>query len=327
MLHRYKMWIVLMVFLCAMNSSINVYASQTISGNDLDKVELPTVSDELFSYIMDPQNLIKKTNAAKYGGASFGEGNLFFKNEEMRYSNTSNPVEITNYGSDKLEVTVRVNLSISDEILLAEDSCFDDESCSLYLALKTEAEEIPILQQGDMKYAEFTTLIPASDGETASSFSFSLTGACNSMGDWATVSNTDSIVDITWTVVPIVEGDFVEVEMLTIPVKESAEEVEETTVEETEVEGMGAEEIMEEETDAEGSSEEEIIEEETGVEDSSEEIVAEDADVEEVSVEEIESSEAVEEEAVVLQAETRTEETTVTSSETEPINAEPGSIE
>ena len=217
---KYKVLAIIIIFLCLRIDPAKVYASYTVSGNELEKIEFSTIATDTFSYIMDPQELIKKTNAVKYGGASFGEGNLFFKNEDMRYSNISNPIVITNHSSNKIEASIRITLQISDEITLVDNARFEDEKCSLYLALKSGYEEIPILKYGDIKYAEFKTIIPASNGEEGNSLVFCLTGACNSKGNWALVSNTDSVLDITWTVTPIVENQFVEFEKRTIPVNE-----------------------------------------------------------------------------------------------------------
>lgn len=268
---KYKVLAIIIIFLCLRINPVKVQASYTVSGNELEKIEFSTIATDTFSYIMDPQELIKKTNAVKYGGATFSEGNLFFKNEDMRYSNISNPIVITNHSLNKIEANIRITLQISDEITLVDNARFEDEKCSLYLALKSGYEEIPILKYGDIKYAEFKTIIPASNGEEGNSLVFCLTGACNSKGNWALVSNTDSVLDITWTVTPIVENQFVEYEEKITLVNEKENESTEST---TEQEMESTDSIEEEEAE----SEEPVIKNEMEISDSAEEETDESTD-------------------------------------------------
>lgn len=75
---------------------------------DVYKAALPTEDATAYNYIVDPQGLIRKTNAAKYAGKTFGEGTIFFPNTsgENDYSNTSDAVKIVNKSSKNLSVTV-----------------------------------------------------------------------------------------------------------------------------------------------------------------------------------------------------------------------------
>lgn len=75
---------------------------------DVYTADLPTQSTTAYNYIVDPQGLIRKTNAAAYSGKTFDEGTLFFPNAsgEYDYSNTSDAAKITNKSSKNLSVKV-----------------------------------------------------------------------------------------------------------------------------------------------------------------------------------------------------------------------------
>lgn len=239
-----------------MMQPVNSLASETVSGNDICNVAFSTVPENMFTFIMDPQGIIHATDAVKYGGASFGEGNLFFQNEEMSYSNTSNYMQIINGGYTELQVTVTAVLNASDKIQLVDNKDFDKEDCSLYLALKDENGETPIMNNGGSKVAELTTVIPASSGGMGEIYEFALTGECNAAGTWETIPLQDICVDITWFVEPISSTIPRNVEMF---IAKTEPAVEEETMQETEEETT--QEIFEE---AVQETEEEIVEESVG---------------------------------------------------------------
>ena len=135
--------------------------SEISSQNSVMNVEISTVSEGMFSFILDPQGLILATNAIKYNGAEFGAGNLFFRNEEMRYSNTSNYVEIINKGDRELKFTVTAVLNMDDDILLAEKNEFSEKEdvCRIYMAIKDDYGETPILINDGQKRLEITKTI------------------------------------------------------------------------------------------------------------------------------------------------------------------------
>lgn len=45
---------------------------------DIYQVVLPTVTEDMFNFIIDPQGLINKTDGAAYDGKSFEEGGTLF---------------------------------------------------------------------------------------------------------------------------------------------------------------------------------------------------------------------------------------------------------
>lgn len=75
---------------------------------DVYTADLPTASATAYNYIVDPQGLIRKTNAAKYNGKTFGEGTVFFPNTagDNDYSNTSDAAKIVNKSSKNLSVKI-----------------------------------------------------------------------------------------------------------------------------------------------------------------------------------------------------------------------------
>lgn len=111
-------WIVTFVT----NSSITVSAENLGQGSeigvgevegsvktDIYQVVLPTDTKGIFDFILDPQGLINKTNAAAYDGDTFEDGaTVFFKRTEgqaeVDYSNTSDFVTITNKSSIAVNV-------------------------------------------------------------------------------------------------------------------------------------------------------------------------------------------------------------------------------
>lgn len=79
---------------------------------DVFKVDLPTEATDAYDYFADPQGLIRKTDAARYEGAEFGEGNVFFANADGSYSNTSDAATIVNKSSAPLSVAVKAKATV-----------------------------------------------------------------------------------------------------------------------------------------------------------------------------------------------------------------------
>lgn len=103
------------------------------------KVDLPTEATDAYNYFADPQGLIRKTDAAKYDGATFGEGNVFFENADGSYSNTSDASTIVNKSSAPLSVTVKAKATAgtTNAAALATTKTFADTNTDLevYLGL------------------------------------------------------------------------------------------------------------------------------------------------------------------------------------------------
>ena len=79
---------------------------------EIVQVILPTTAVSIFDFILDPQELIRQTDAAAYGGKRFEEGaTLFFERfdgtVEEDYSSDSDAVHITNRGDTPVDVEVK----------------------------------------------------------------------------------------------------------------------------------------------------------------------------------------------------------------------------
>lgn len=201
-----------------MCSSLRVYAEQpeTVQASDTgmaendDKIRviLPTDAVGIFDFILDPQELISKTNASAYDGKLFEEGaTLFFKRSEgeslVDYSSTSDAVIIVNRGLVPVNVVITAGITVQagDEFAMTDDKEFaDDTRPSLYLALTDGETEVPIMGEGEEAASLTITIPPASEEEEgADECAFRLTGAANKEGDWSGMGNISFEVDVTWT--------------------------------------------------------------------------------------------------------------------------------
>ncbi|MEH2956636.1 hypothetical protein [Candidatus Merdisoma sp. JLR.KK006] len=197
----------------AIGLSVTTYASEPesmqIAGDDKIQVVLPTDAIGIFDFILDPQELINKTNASAYDGQIFEEGaTLFFKRSDSEalvdYSSTSDAVTITNNGSVPIDVVITAGITVlaKDGFAMTDDREFtDDTRASLYLALIDGETEVPIMGAKE-EAASLTITIPPSSEEEDNEYSFRLTGAANKEGDWSRMKDISFEVAVTWIVVP-----------------------------------------------------------------------------------------------------------------------------
>lgn len=198
---------------------------------DIYQVVLPTVTDDVFDFIIDPQGLINKTNGAAYEGKKFEDNStLFFKRSDGQvkedYSSTSDAITITNMGS--VAVNVSLNVSISKDslgkIALTDDKKFkDDKNASLYMALIDGEKVMPIGEDGvsidvkvdaapedayEYRYDKEKELYSYQRKEDVSgiefpSYSFQLTGAANGKGDWSELTKEVPKINVSWKITPV----------------------------------------------------------------------------------------------------------------------------
>ncbi len=199
---------------------------------DVFNVALPVIpedgSDTTFDFILDPEGLIKATNAEKYESATFGEGTLFFANESKdnegnsfyTYSNTSDALTITNYSSIAVDVSLSAAVSEAEDITLTKDSTFkDDTSASIYLAITDGTNTEAITDDGasvntkmdaagegaysiewNSEEEKYEYQLDETNDELFSTYSFQLTGASNSAGDWSGLADIAPSVEVVWNV-------------------------------------------------------------------------------------------------------------------------------
>ena len=224
-----------------------------VYGNDVVSVALPSVSeggDSPFDFIIDPQELIFATDAAKYGGGKVEEGaTLLFRNHDGEYDFSRRSDRLTVKNQSNVPVVVTITASIDDlgDIDVVGSSDFgDSEACNMYLAvIDDEGNEQPISEDGEisitteMRRAPEDAYVYRIDEENGSysyelsrdpedidfdSYSFGLTGYCNPNGNWQDIA-VHPVVRITWKVEPVLsEEEQEEIEQQEEPEEEAATE-------------------------------------------------------------------------------------------------------
>lgn len=191
---------------------------------------LPTESTTAYDYIVDPQGLIRKTNAAKYEGKEFGEGTVFFENvngSTSSYSNTSDAATIVNKSSKNLSVTVTATATpdgATGAATLATSKTFGDANTNLevYLGITDSVEgstEKALTEAGaemkavlgaapegayEYKYDSTTqkysyALKSDVSAFTFADYSFQINGAANANGTWKADTAVPA-VSVKWDV-------------------------------------------------------------------------------------------------------------------------------
>ena len=163
-------------------------------------------TEHVFDFIMDPQELIRKTDAAAYSGSRFEEdATLFFRRSddgtEVDYSSSSDALEIVNKGEREVKVTLTARVfpdSIAG-ITMSEDPEFPGNAdASLYLALTDGEATVPVDGEDG---AVIETVIPGVlKGEEPNEYAFQLIGAVNKEGDWSEMVDIAPKVTVTWMV-------------------------------------------------------------------------------------------------------------------------------
>lgn len=199
---------------------------------DVFKVVLPTSADSTFKFVMDPQGLINKTNAAaKTSGDVYASGDtIYFQTASGNYTNTSKAVQVLNRGTVEVDVTVEATLVSGDGITMAASGDYSDATNttpSLYLALievsgnaavatdvldstdgakltKTLAAASGDLYEytyasGNYKY-DLKPAVASGDSTIFPHYEFALTGACNPNADWSTLTGAAPSVKVVWTI-------------------------------------------------------------------------------------------------------------------------------
>lgn len=222
-----------------MNTSIIAHAEEMGEGNidgtgdmegvvktDIYQVVMPTNTDGVFDFILDPQGLINATDGAAYEGKKFEEDStVFFKRTdgtvEEDYSNKSDNITITNKSSVPVNVSVEVHIDPSsiEGITMSDDREFkDDTETSLYLAITDGENVVPVGKDGASIQAtveaapeEAYEFVYENDeyvykmkedleGITFPEYSFQLTGAANKKGEWIDIGDVSPKIEITWRV-------------------------------------------------------------------------------------------------------------------------------
>lgn len=198
---------------------------------DIVSIELPVNKEDEESpldCILDPQGLIYATNAARYGGGIVEEGaTLYFHNTEgaFDYSHISDRQTVINKSLVPVRVTIKAWIDDLEGVQMLPDDVFDEsDDTSMYLAIvDDEGGCWPILEDRkvsvtrEMEAAEGNAYVYVLDEEQQSlqyqeedadftSYSFSLTGACNPNGNWRGM-DAPVAVHVSWEFEPLIDED------------------------------------------------------------------------------------------------------------------------
>ncbi len=177
------------------------------NGGEVYQTVLPADTEHVFDFIMDPQKLISRTNAAAYGNCTFEEGaTLFFRRSdgecEEDYRSSSDALVISNRGTADVDIVLTAGIS-SDSmggITLTDDRDFtEDTGASLYLAL-TDGEHTALIDGEEGASLHAVLKGRSEENGEECSYRFWLTGAVNENGDWSEVKDAVPKVTVTWSV-------------------------------------------------------------------------------------------------------------------------------
>lgn len=197
---------------------------------DIYQVVMPTNTEGVFDFILDPQGLINETDGAMYKGKSFEKDcTVFFHRSDGKvkedYTRKSDFVTIMNKSTMPVEVSLEVKVDPASlaGIEMTEDSKFKkDKSASLYLAVVDGKKEVPIGKDGvtirktieaapdgaygyeynnDTEKYEYG-LKENTEENIFDKYSFQLTGAANEKGDWSALTKAVPEILVTWKVLP-----------------------------------------------------------------------------------------------------------------------------
>lgn len=217
---------------------VKAFAVETIMlptqvvGDDVVSMSIPIVSDSetsVFDFILDPQRLLYRTDAVRYGGGIVEEdATLLFYNKEGAYdfSQHSDWLTVTNKSTVPVQVTITAQVTDLGDLKLVESADFAESTePAVYLAIVDDQGNIqPLSADGqasvsfEMDAAPENTYVFRLDEETHTyqygmsmdpnrinfdTYSFGLIGACNSDAEWQDLS-VHPMITVTWYVEPII---------------------------------------------------------------------------------------------------------------------------
>lgn len=225
-----------MVALAADSEEGSATGTGSVEGSvstDVFSVVVPTVESSTFGFILDPEGLIEKTEQAHYTGKTFEEGaTLFFvradEDAAYNYTSSSDKVSVTNKSTMAVSVSLKAEVALGENgsgITMTSDNTFaGDTAASIYLALTDGANTKAIDAEEGASLTSSIAAAPAEAYEYSYSsdggysykikddegltdinfpeYSFYLTGAANSAGDWSELTAATPSVTVTWTIEP-----------------------------------------------------------------------------------------------------------------------------
>lgn len=173
-----------------MSNPITVTGDGTVEGivdTNIFNVVVPTTVSEgsIFDYILDPQELISETDAAKYvsgngklgtennivsiNSGNFTKSSLYFVNDltvsgSTRLSDTSDPYKLINKSVMDVDVSVNAKMQGGQGVVVSADKTFKDEELnSMYMAVKQGSTEKAISTANAADYLLTSTMKNAKD--------------------------------------------------------------------------------------------------------------------------------------------------------------------
>ena len=198
----------------------------TYEGGEIDlpalSVTLPTIPEDTYDYIADPNGLIEATagNNQKYASATFADTaqGIFFETTTDTYSEKSNALTATNESYQDVDFTVKVEqlTAGSESITYSATSTFEttDTANKLYLAVTDDTNVAALTDTAAAVLVTEVAGVP--DNYTAScdasgvysytktgstgwqSYSFYMTGALNMNATWGD-DLTFPEIKVTWS--------------------------------------------------------------------------------------------------------------------------------
>ncbi len=215
------------------NGSMEITADQAQEAGQsaVRQVVLPVHAEGIFDFILDPHQLINRTNAAAYKGKKFEEdATLFFERSdggvEEDYSSASDQMRILNKGEAAVDVVLTAKMSELGGITMTDDQKFENDTMpSVYLALTDGEHTVPI----DEKEGAVIRMTISGTSDDKNSCAFWLLGSANRNGDWTEAETASPRVTVTWKIhaegeAPSEDSDTGNMEMPDAAVQEKDEE-------------------------------------------------------------------------------------------------------
>lgn len=191
--------------------------------------ELPTQADDSLEFIVDPQNLIDKSNDANSTGAvTAGAVGVYFENNSA-YAASSDALVVKNYSSMDVDVSIaaKVTITSADSVKLVtagavtKDIATTSSALDLCIAINQATTGAVEYVDNTSKNATLTATMAALDADNfqvaddgnggykyeaksgttdVEIAEFYFTGSCNTAADWSAAKDMKAKLEVVWTV-------------------------------------------------------------------------------------------------------------------------------
>ena len=191
---------------------------------------LPDATGSVYNFILDPEGLIEETEEGNYAGADFVTyGSMYFQTGATEYNVKSQEATVTNKSSVDVTVTLNATVTVpasNAAVTFDADGVWAATDTSLGIYLAIEGKDVnndyvtgaAIVANGGAVTTDLASygaykVIATNDGyeyaidpdledsATADTYTFWLTGACNTNADWSGYDTTaNPSIELVWTV-------------------------------------------------------------------------------------------------------------------------------